>query len=148
MHGVHIGLWLFLAAMYVAFFVLAWPSEEPQVWTLVVVLAAIAGAIPAAVRVSVDRRGLRVRALAFGIPLVRVPLDQVAAASAGLVEEGQWGNGSAVADRELVSIVHRSGPALVVTRTDQTMVVVAVPRADEAAAALETLRAQAARARG
>lgn len=100
---------------------------------------------PFAVRITADRRGLRIRSRILGTPLVTVPLDRIAAASAACIDDTEWGQVGSTADRELTTIIQRSGAALIDTRTDGSMVVVTADRPDLEAAVLESLRPGAAR---
>lgn len=109
---------------------------------LPIVAFALLSALPFTIRVTADRRGLRLRSRVLRIPLVTVPLERIASATAALIDETEWGQVGSTADRELTTIIHRSGPSLIVTRTDGSMVVVTVDRPDEAAAVLESLRAR------
>lgn len=115
-------------------------------WLTLVPLAAftLLSALPFAIRITADRRGLRIRSRVLGIPLATVPLDRIASATAALIDETEWGQVGSTADRELTTIIHRSGAALIVTRTDGSMVVVTADRPDLAAAVLESLRVGAA----
>lgn len=94
----------------------------------------------AQVRVTVDRRGLTLRPALAPWPRVRVPLDEVASASAreidALAEFGGWGY-RVRAHR--TGMVMRSGEGLVVRREGGREFAVTVPDARTAAALLNTL---------
>jgi len=129
-----------LAAFGLVFAVVTAPSSSHLM--LAVVAFVLVLLLSSTIRITADRRGLRVRSRILGIPLLTVPLARIASASAALVDEAEWGQIGSTADRELITIIHRSGPALIVTRTDGSMIVVTTDRPDEAAAVLESLRAQ------
>ncbi len=94
----------------------------------------------ARVRVTVDRRGLTVRPALVPRPRVRVPLDEIAGATARDVdpvsEFGGWGY--RVRPRR-TGVVLRSGEALVVRRDNGHEFAVTVSDAHTAAALLNTL---------
>ncbi|MFE5484190.1 DUF1648 domain-containing protein [Streptomyces sp. NPDC056527] len=111
-------------------------------WPVGIVVCA-AGALVlvlAQVRVTVDRRGLTLRPALAPWPRVRVPLDEVASASAreidALAEFGGWGY-RVRAHR--TGMVMRSGEGLVVRRDGGREFAVTVPDARTAAALLNTL---------
>jgi hypothetical protein len=90
--------------------------------------------------VRVDDRGLRIRSV-LGIPVVRVPLDQVTSADVidvqALSQYGGWGIRFALNGR--IGIIVRSGEALEVHRRKGLDVVVTVDDASSAAALLNAL---------
>ncbi len=105
-------------------------------------LLAVLAVVTASAHVVVDQRGLRVTA--GGLAWARVPLDEVATAEPGSVSAlgdfGGWGWRHGRDGR--TAWVTRSGPALVVHRTDAPDVVVTVAHPEEAAAVLNTLAAR------
>ncbi|GAB2917162.1 hypothetical protein GCM10027047_13760 [Rhodococcus aerolatus] len=96
------------------------------------------------VRVSVDRRGLRVRG-GLGVPLRTVPPARVARADAAEVRAVEWGGWGYRVGPGRAALVLRSGPGLVVELTDGTRFAVTLDDAATPAALLNTLAAGAAR---
>ncbi|SDH26531.1 hypothetical protein [Agrococcus jejuensis] len=141
-HTTYTVLLLVLSGLAAIFFVAVGFESGVWVWLLPLAALALLSAMSFTVRITADRRGLRIRSRILGIPLVTVPLDRIASATAALIDETEWGQVGSTADRELTTIIHRSGAALIVTRTDGSMVVVTADRPDLAAAVLESLRAQ------
>ena len=90
--------------------------------------------------VRVDARGLRIRSV-LGIPVVRVPLDQISSADVTDVQAfsqyGGWGIRFALNGR--IGVIVRSGEALEVHRSKGLDVVVTVDDATSAAALLNGL---------
>lgn len=92
-------------------------------------------------RITVDGRGLDARA-AIGFPHLRVPLDEIDAATVTNVRVGRdfggWGLRWGGAGR--YGVITRSGEALVITRTRGRTLTLTVPGAGTAAALLISLR--------
>jgi Protein of unknown function (DUF1648) len=90
--------------------------------------------------VRVDARGLLVRA-ALGIPVFRIPLDQISSANVidirAASEYGGWG--LRIAMNQRIGIIMRSGEALEVHRTKGLSLVVTVDDASTAAGLLNGL---------
>lgn len=141
-HAAYAVLLLVLSVMAVIFLAAVGIDSGVWAWLLPIAAFAFLSALSFTIRVTADRRGLRIRSRILGIPLETVPLDRIASATAALIDETEWGQVGSTADRELTTIIHRSGAALIVTRTDGSMVVVTADRPDLAAAVLESLRTQ------
>ncbi|WP_136520490.1 DUF1648 domain-containing protein [Cellulomonas telluris] len=118
---------------------LAVTMPMPALWLLVVVLAALLGAM-SVFRVRVDAAGLTARS-ALGWPTLRVPLDEVEEARTVTVDPfadfGGWGYRVGAQGR--VGVVLRRGEGLEVRRTGGRAMVVTVDDAATAAALLNTL---------
>ena len=114
-------------------------------WSLALLFLAVGvpGLALARVRVTVDRRGLTVAPALAARPRIRVPLDDVEAASVREIDPvsdfGGWGY-RVRAHR--TGLVLRSGEALVVRREGGREFAVTVPDAGTAAALLNTLVAR------
>jgi hypothetical protein len=94
----------------------------------------------ASYRITIGRGAVDVAGIPFGWPRVQVPLDQVRRADAGTVEAWDFGGyGLRLGMTGQTAVVTRSGPALVVTRTDDAVLRVSLDEPDEAAAVLSTL---------
>lgn len=115
---------------------------DPARWWLAVILLAVVGllSLTLAARVTVDRRGLTVRAIG-GVPLARVPLADIERVSVVHVDApGQFGGWGVRFDgRGRRGIVLRSGPAIEVARRAGATVVVTVPDAATGAGLLAAL---------
>ena len=93
-------------------------------------------------RVSVDRRGLRVMSALLGLPLRRLRLDQIVSARAETIAPMEWGGWGYRIRPGRSAIVVASGPALVVERTNGTLFAVTLPEPELPAALLTTLAAR------
>jgi hypothetical protein len=93
--------------------------------------------------VRVDTRGVLIRA-ALGVPVFRIPLDQITSANAAdvqaLAQYGGWGIRIALNSR--IGIIVRSGEALEIHRLKGLAMVVTVEDATTAAALINGLVAQ------
>jgi len=128
-----VGLTAVLAALTVT--IIADTAWIFALGALVVLALFVAGTV--AWRVTVDRRGLRVRS-ALGWPSILIPADDIASVRAVRVEVirefGGWGYRWDGADRS--GVVVRSGDAIEVERTNGKRFVVTVPDAATAASVL------------
>lgn len=89
--------------------------------------------------VTVGPAGIRVRGL-MGVPRLRVPLEQIASVSPGTVDAfsfGGWGMRAALSGES--AVITRSGPALVVERTDGAVLRVSLDHPETAASLAATL---------
>jgi len=93
-------------------------------------------------RVSVDWRGLRVVSL-FGIPMKRIPLDQVDVVEATDIRPMDWGGWGYRIMPGRSAVVLRSGPGLVVTSTSGKQFAITIDDPEEPAALLQALAARA-----
>lgn len=96
----------------------------------------------ARLRVSVDRRGLRVVSSLFRLPLKRIALADVASARAELIRPTEWGGWGYRIMPGRSAVVLTGGPGIVVQRQNGTMFAVTVPDAELPAALLTTLAAR------
>jgi hypothetical protein len=103
------------------------------------VLVAGAGLTFARLRVTVDRRGLRVISSLFRLPLKRIPLADVAFARAEPLRPLEWGGFGYRILPGRSAVVLAGGPAIVVERRNGTVFAVTVPEAELPAALLSTL---------
>ncbi|QYF72375.1 hypothetical protein [Cryobacterium sp. PAMC25264] len=94
------------------------------------------------VRVSVDRRGLRVMSALLGLPLRRLRLDQIVSARAETIAPMEWGGWGYRIMPGRSAIVVARGPGLVVERTNGTLFAVTLPEPELPAALLTTLAAR------
>lgn len=110
-------------------------------WLLLIFLplvALLAGSSSFAV--TIGPAGLRVAARMLGWPRVRIPLRHVASASEGSVDAMSFGGwGIRVGMNKETAVITRSGPALVVSRTDGAVLRVSMEQPEEPAAVLTSL---------
>ena len=114
----------------------------PRSWTwAVLVVPAAVLLVLAEVRVSVDRRGLRLTAGLLRLPFKRIPLDRIARASVENIDPLRWGGwGYRVMVPGRSAFVTRSGPGLVVDLTNGHRFAVTVRDPRTPAALLNALR--------
>ena len=96
----------------------------------------------ARLRVSVDRRGLRVVSSLLRLPIKHIALDQVAAARAETIRPLEWGGWGYRIMPGRSAVVLTGGPAIVVERHNGTLFAVTVPDPTLPAALLTTLAAR------
>lgn len=120
-------------------------AKGDEAWWILAVTAVVIAVLIATMvvfRVRVNAGGLRARSL-LGWPNTRIPLENIAKIETvqinPMAEFGGWGWRIAVDGRR--GIVLRAGEALQVTQTGGRVFVVTVDGASDAAAVLETLRA-------
>ena len=126
------------AILIVLAFALGWFAG----WFLLAILLPVAALLVGSsmYRITVGPNGLRVAGILFGLPRIRVPLDQMASAEAGTVNAwsfGGWGLRMGVNGES--AVITRSGPALIVHRTDGAALRVSLDNPEELAAVLTTL---------
>lgn len=91
-------------------------------------------------RVTAGPRHIEARGLLFGFPRVRVPLDEVAAVEAGTVSAVDFGGWGVRVNLDGESaVVTRSGPALVVQRSDGAVLRISLEQPDKAVPVISTL---------
>jgi hypothetical protein len=93
----------------------------------------------ARLRVSVDRRGLRVVSSIFRLPIKQVAITEVASARSESIRPLEWGGWGYRIMPGRSAVVLTSGPAIVVERHNGTLFAVTVPQPDLPAALLTTL---------
>lgn len=102
-------------------------------------LALVAVASFALVRVTVDWRGLRVVSLVTRIPLLRVPLERVEKAEAMELQASEWGGLGLRSRPGQRALILRSGSGMVVTAADGKQYAVSLDRPETPAALLAAL---------
>ncbi|HEV7712786.1 MAG TPA: hypothetical protein VGP16_31625 [Asanoa sp.] len=129
------------AALLVGVLATAAIAPRPWTWAILVVPAAVL-LVLAEVRVSVDRRGLRLTAGLLRLPFKRIPLDRVASASVEHIDPLRWGGWGyrVVLTDHRSAFVTRSGPGLVLDLTDGHRFAVTVRDPGVPAALLNALR--------
>lgn len=111
-------------------------------WLVLVIFVPVVALLAASsvyeVTVGVD--GVSVAGAVLGFPRVRVPLNQITAATAGSVDAWSFGGwGIRMGANGESAVITRSGPALAVTRTDGAMLRVSLDRPEEPAELLTSL---------
>lgn len=133
---------LFVVIPVVAALVVLFVAVAVEPWiALLVTVPAVVLALFCRVRVSVDRRGLRVFASLVGLPLKRIPLSDVAAASVEHIEPRSWGGWGYRVMPGRSALVLRSGPGLVLDLHDGRRFAVTVDDPETPTALLTTLGA-------
>ncbi|GIF51368.1 uncharacterized protein DUF1648 [Asanoa ferruginea] len=128
------------AALLVGALATATIAPRPWTWAILVIPAAVLLTL-AEVRVSADRRGLRLTAGLLRLPFKRIPLHRIARASVEHIDPlrwGGWGYRIVVPDRS--AFVTRSGPGLVLDLTNGHRFAVTVADPEVPAALLNALR--------
>jgi hypothetical protein len=92
------------------------------------------------IRVTVDGRGLRVTSGLFGIPLKRIRLDQIDTADGADLRATEWGGWGYRITAGRSAIILRSGPGLIVTKTDGKEFAMTLANPEVPAALLNALR--------
>ncbi|MFC7535163.1 DUF1648 domain-containing protein [Actinoplanes sp. GCM10030250] len=116
---------------------------DPSMW-LILIVPALAALTFGRIRVTVDRRGLRVVAGLLGVTIKHIPLAEIASAGAeqiNPVEWGGWGYRITVSGRS--ALVLRSGPGLVVHQRDGRSFAVTLDHPETPAALLTALQMRA-----
>jgi hypothetical protein len=140
-------LWLGGVVALAAVAVTAWGIAQDGTGispTIAVTLALVTGACLAfaRLRVSVDRRGLRVVSSLFRVPIKQLALTEVASARAEAIRPLEWGGWGYRTMPGRSAVVLTSGPGIVVQRHNGTLFAVTVPEPDLPAALLTTLAAR------
>ena len=94
-------------------------------------------------RVTADRRGLRVVSRVFGIPLRRIPLASMASVSTAALRPSEWGGWGYRMSPGRSALILRAGPGLVVTTAHGSEFAISLSDPETPAALLETLRRRA-----
>ena len=128
-----VGLTILVAALVAG-------ASSAAVVSIPMLLSALAVALLVRMRVSADRRGLRVTSAVFGVPLKRVPLGRISSVAAIDVDPMEWGGWGYRLMPGKSAIVLRSGPGLAVTTTRGTRFAVTIEHPEVPAALLTTLR--------
>jgi hypothetical protein len=117
---------LFLTTAIAAFVA---PGAWPAVAAVVIVLVVFSE-----IRVTADRRGLRVTAGMVRLPIKRIPLDDIADVSAEHIDPMRWGGWGYRVLPGRSALVLRAGPGLVVEQRDGRRFAVTMddPRTPEA----------------
>jgi len=111
-------------------------------WFILAILLPVAALLVGSsmYRITVGPNGLRVAGLLFGLPRIRVPLEQMAGAEPGTVNAWSFGGwGLRMGANGESAVITRSGPALIVHRTDGAALRVSLDNPEEVAAVLTTL---------
>ena len=93
-------------------------------------------------RVSVDRRGLRVVSSLLRLPIKQIALDQIRSARAESIRPLEWGGWGYRVLPGRSAVVLTRGPGMVVERHNGTLFAVTVPEPELPAALLSTLAAR------
>lgn len=96
--------------------------------------------VSSAFSITIGPAGLNVAGRFVGFPRVSVPLAQIASVEAGEVEAWDFGGwGIRIGTNQETAVITRSGPALVVHRTDGATLRISLDQPEEAAAVVSSL---------
>lgn len=110
--------------------------------TIPLAIVGVALALTSELAVRIDARGVHTLWGPFGWPRPAIPLEQITGARAERINPLQWGGwGYRVSPRGVAAVI-RSGPGLVVSRTDRPDYAVTVPHAADGAEVLTALLAR------
>jgi hypothetical protein len=111
-------------------------------WGLLIILVPVAVLVAAtsSYRITVGPGAVDVSGALFGFPRLRIPLATIARADVGEVDAWSFGGwGIRVGTNRESAVITRSGPALVVTRTDGAVLRISLDEPADAAATITTL---------
>ncbi|WP_249998106.1 DUF1648 domain-containing protein [Actinoplanes sp. M2I2] len=108
----------------------------------VLALPVLAGLVLGQVRVTADRRGLRLVAGLIGLPFTTIPLTGIAGVEVADIEPLEWGGWGYRVTPGRAALVLRRGPGLVVHRTDGRRFAVTLDDPRTPAALLSALRSR------
>ncbi|WP_165065415.1 hypothetical protein [Marisediminicola senii] len=107
--------------------------------SITLILTAVIGLAFASLRVSVDRRGLRVVSTLLRVPIKRIALGSVDSARTGTISPREWGGWGYRVLPGRSAIVLAGGPGIVVQQHNGTTFAVTVPEPELPAALLTAL---------
>ena len=113
-------------------------TVAPPLWPLMAV-PVLSGLLLGEVRVTADRRGVRLTAGLFGVPVRRIPLADITAARAGHIDPVAWGGWGYRVMPGRSALVLRAGPGLVLELRDGRRFAVTMDDPQTAAALLTAL---------
>lgn len=105
----------------------------------VLLLATLSALLLEPVRLTIDRRGVRLTSALLRIPLIRVRLDDIAEAVVDTIEPAHWGGWGYRISGAGVAYVARKGPGIIVKRHNGRAVAITIDRPEEPAAVANTL---------
>ncbi|WP_328471617.1 DUF1648 domain-containing protein [Actinoplanes sp. NBC_00393] len=117
-------------------------TTESMLW-LVAVVPLLAGLTFGRIRVSVDRRGLRLVAGLIGVPIKQIPLTDIAGAETAEIVPTEWGGWGYRVMPGRTALVLRGGPGLVLQLRDGRRFAVTLDDPRTPAALLTALLARA-----
>lgn len=133
-----------IAVLAIVGMILAAVSDRPLpsvIAPVILVLAALLVVALGRVRLSVDRRGIRLVSVVFGIPLLRIPLSDVAGVSVETIDPLAWGGWGLRFSSRGTAYVTRRRTGLVVTRRSGRAAAVTIDDAASAASVAAALTA-------
>jgi hypothetical protein len=134
---------VFLAVLATALF-----SRQGAAWVAVVVLfvATLSTFLLVPVRLTVDRRGIRLVSVLLRVPLIRVPLENIDTVTADAIDPMSWGGWGYRVSGAGIAYVARRGPGIVITRRSGGAVAITVDAPEQPAAVANGLIAARAQA--
>jgi hypothetical protein len=116
-------------------------TATPALWPVLAV-PIVAGLALGEVRLTVDRRGVRLVAGLIGLPLKRIPLAAIVSATAAEIDPMAWGGWGYRVKPGRSALILRAGPGLVLHLADGRRFAVTLDDPETPAALLNALRAR------
>lgn len=134
-----------VAVVFVGTLVVAVLTGAAAAWITagVLFLAAGSAALLVPVRLTVDRRGVRLSSALLRVPLIRVRLDDIQSVTAGTIEPAQWGGWGYRISSAGVGYIARRGPGLIVRRRQGGAVAITIDHPEQPASVANALAAGA-----
>jgi hypothetical protein len=105
----------------------------------VLLLATLSALLLQPVRLTVDRRGIRLSSALLRVPLIRVRLDDIEQVLAGTVDPARWGGWGYRISGAGVAYVARKGPGLIIKKRSGGAVAITINNPEQPAAVANTL---------
>ncbi|MFC4244333.1 hypothetical protein ACFOYW_13215 [Gryllotalpicola reticulitermitis] len=133
-----------VALAFIGSVVLALTLRQGGLWTAVILFAVLTALSIALVqvRITIDRRGIRLEPALLHAPLIRIRLENLASVTADTIEPTQWGGWGFRISGAGLAYVARRGPGLIITRRTGSAVAITVDQPEQPAAAANALIAQ------
>lgn len=146
--GVLVFAVVLVAVVFAGTLVLALLTGAAAAWITagVLFLAAGSAALLVPVRLTVDRRGVRLSSALLRVPLLRVRLDDIQSATAGTIEPAQWGGWGYRISGAGIGYIARRGPGLIVRKRGGGAVAITIDHPEQPASVANALAAGAGRA--
>jgi hypothetical protein len=109
-------------------------------------LATLSALLLEPVRLTVDRRGIRLSSALLRVPLIRVRLEDIDEVLADTVDPARWGGWGYRISGAGVAYVARKGPGLIIKKRSGGAVAITIKDPDQPAAVANTLNIRARRA--
>lgn len=128
-----------VAAITLGVFAFTGPAPGAIVASVALAIVAVASGTFVWLRVSVDRRGLRVMSGLFKFPLKRIHLDDIESVRVTMIRPTEWGGWSYRMMPGRSAVVVSGGPGITIHRRDGHLFAVTIPEPELPAALSTTL---------